>query len=253
MAARFTNKTALITGGGSSGIGRAAALAFAREGARVTVAGRDPGPLAETVELIAAQGGEANAVTADVTRGEDVARLIQQVVAAHGGLDIAFNNAGVLGTPGPLAELDEQAMATVWANPTATWLAMKHEIVHMRAHGGGTIINMASSIGAHMTIPAMGAYAASKAAVSVLTRTAAKENISENIRINAISPGPVDTWMSRLPGESDNDRDTRMKDALPIGRVATTNEIAAAVLWLASPESSFAVGLDLLLDGGATA
>lgn len=130
---------------------------------------------------------------------------------------------------------------------------MKHEIAQMRDHGGGTIVNMASSIGAHMTLPGMGAYAATKAAVSVLTRTAAQEHIGDGIRINAVSPGPVDTWMSRLPGETDGGRDARMKDSLPIGRVATTDEVAAAVLWLAAPESGFAVGHDLVLDGGATA
>jgi len=253
MAARFTDKVVLVTGGGSSPIGRATALAFAREGANLVVAGRSAGPLSKTVELIEAEGGRASAVSADVTHEEQVVRMIEHTVARCGGLDIAFNGAGVLGTPGPLAELDEAAWSAVWANPTGTWLSMKHEIAHMRHHGGGTIVNMASSLGTHMTVPGMGAYAASKAAVSVLTRTAAQEHIGEGIRINALSPGPVDTWMSRLPGESDADRDARMKDSLPIGRVATTAEIAAAVLWLASAESSFAVGHDLVLDGGATA
>jgi NAD(P)-dependent dehydrogenase (short-subunit alcohol dehydrogenase family) len=253
MTMRFTNKTALVTGGGSSGIGRATALAFAREGASVVVAGRHHASLAYTVELIHADGGDALAVAADVTRDDEAARLIEQTVARYGSLDVAFNNAGVLGTRGAIADLDEDAWSAVWANPTATWLSMKHEIAHMRGHGGGVIVNMASSIGAHMTRPGMGAYAASKAAVSVLTRTAAQEHIGEGIRINAISPGPVDTWMSRLPGETDTDRDARMQSSLPIGRVATTDEIASAVLWLASPESSFAVGHDLVLDGGATA
>ncbi|MDR0360399.1 MAG: SDR family oxidoreductase [bacterium] len=253
MNARFTHKTALVTGGGSSGIGRATALAFAREGARVVVAGRNRQSLAETVELIQAAGGDALAVAADVTSGDDLARLVDHTVASYGSLDIAFNNAGVLGTPGPLVELDEEAWAAVWVNPTATWLSMKHEIAHMRAHGGGAIINMASSIGAHMTLPGLGAYAASKAAVSILTRTAAQEHIGEGIRINAISPGPVGTWMSRLPGETDADRDARMQHSLPIGRVATTDEVATAVLWLAAPESGFTVGHDLVLDGGATA
>ena len=253
MHARFTGQTVLVTGGGSSPIGQTAALAFAREGARVVVAGRTPEPLAHTTELVRAEGGEATAVTADVTKGEDVARLVAETVTRYGGLDIAFNNAGILATPGTLAELDEEALSTAWVNPTGTWLAMKHQVAHMRAHGGGTIINMASTIGAHMTIPGMGAYAAGKAAVSALTRTAAQEYIDEGVRINSVSPGPVDTWMSRMPGENDADRDERMRDALPIGRVASTEEIAAAVLWLASPESGFAVGLDLVLDGGATA
>jgi NAD(P)-dependent dehydrogenase (short-subunit alcohol dehydrogenase family) len=230
MATRFKDKVALVTGGGSSPIGRATALAFAREGASVVVAGRRPEPLSRTVGLIEAEGGRA-----------------------FGGLHVAFNAAGVLGTPGPLAELDEESFSAVWANPKGIWLSMKYELAHMRAHGGGAIVNMASTIGAHMTLPGMGAYAASKAAVSTLTRTAAQEHIGEGIRINALSPGPVDTWMSRLPGESDADRDERMKGSLPIGRVASVEEIADAVLWLASPQSSFSVGHDLVLDGGATA
>ena len=179
--------------------------------------------------------------------------MVAESVAAFGGLHVAFNSAGVLGTPGPLAELEEEDFSAVWANPTGTWLSMKYEIQQMRAHGGGAIVNMASTIGTHMTLPGMGAYAASKAAVSILTRTAAQEHIGQGIRINAVSPGPVDTWMSRLPGENDADRDERMKESLPIGRVATTDEIAEAVLWLASPKSSFSVGHDLVLDGGATA
>lgn len=252
MTTSFTDKVALITGGGS-GIGRTTALAFAREGATVVVAGRSPEPLAETVELIEAEGGQASAITADVTREEDVASLVEEVVAWHGGLDIAFNNAGIL-VPGSTTELDEATWASVLdTSLTGAWLSMKHEIAHMRAHGGGVIVNMASNLGAHMTLPGVGAYAAAKAGVSTLTRTAAKEYIGEDIRINAISPGASDTEMSRQPGENDADRNARIKSSVPIGRVATTEEIAAAVLWLASPESSFVVGHDLVIDGGATA
>jgi NAD(P)-dependent dehydrogenase (short-subunit alcohol dehydrogenase family) len=253
MRTRFNDKVALVTGGGSSPIGRGAALAFAREGASVVVAGRRRDPLLETVGLIEAEGGRAAAVTADVTDAEQARQMIAESVQTFGGLDVAFNSAGVLGTPGPLAGLDEEDFSAVWANPQGTWLSMKYEVQHMRDNGGGAIVNMASTLGAHMTRPGMGAYAASKAAVSTLTRVAAQEHIGDAIRINAVSPGPVDTWMSRLPGESDADRDERMKDALPIGRVATVDEIADAVLWLASPQSSFCVGHDLVLDGGATA
>jgi NAD(P)-dependent dehydrogenase (short-subunit alcohol dehydrogenase family) len=253
MTARFTGKVALITGGGS-GIGRATALAFAREGATVVVAGRRPEPLCETVTLIRAAGGQASAVTADVTRAADVARLVDTVVARHGRLDIAFNNAGVLGTPAPVADLDEAAWCAVLAaNLTGIWLSMKYEIAHMRAHDGGIIVNMASNVGTHMTLPGLGAYAAAKAAVSTLTRTAAREYIRDGVRINAVSPGAVATPMSRQPGESDADRDARIGPLLPIGRVGGVDEIAAAVLWLASPESSFVVGHDLVIDGGATA
>jgi NAD(P)-dependent dehydrogenase (short-subunit alcohol dehydrogenase family) len=130
---------------------------------------------------------------------------------------------------------------------------MKHEIGQLRRTGGGVIVNVASTIGAHATLPGMGAYAATKAAVSALTRTAAREYIAENIRVNAVSPGPVDTPMSRRPGESDAERAERLANALPIGRAAALEEVASAILWLASPAASFVVGHDLVLDGGATA
>jgi NAD(P)-dependent dehydrogenase (short-subunit alcohol dehydrogenase family) len=122
----------------------------------------------------------------------------------------------------------------------------------MRGHGGGVIVNTISNIGAHSTCPGLGAYAASKSAAASLTRTAALEYIADGIRINAVSPGPTDTPMSIRPGETTNNRDTRVAAALPIGRVGRTEEIAAAIIWLASPAASFIVGHDLVIDGGAT-
>lgn len=253
MPRMFADQIALVTGGGS-GIGRTTARALAREGATVVVAGRTDEPLAQAVKLIVTEGGQASAVTADVTRSDDVARLVDTVVTRHGRLDIAVNNAAIIGAPGPLATLDEDAWSAVLSvNITGVWLCMKHEITHMRAHTGGVIVNIASAVGAHLRLPGLGAYAASKAAVSALTGAAARECIADGIRINAVSPGPVDTTMSLLPGESDADRTERMRTALPIGRVATTEEISDAVLWLASPASSFVVGQDLVIDGGATA
>ncbi|MFJ9785328.1 glucose 1-dehydrogenase [Amycolatopsis sp. NPDC101161] len=250
MGARFAGKVVLVTGGGS-GIGREAARAFAAEGATVVVAGRDEQRLAAAVKEL---GGDASAVTVDVTDSADVARLVETVVARHGGLHVAFNNAGILGSPAPAADLDEDGFGAVLAtNVTGTWLCLKHEVAHMRAHGGGAIVNMASNIGAHGRLPNMAAYAASKAAVSALTRTAARDHIAEGIRINAVSPGATDTDMSRRPGETDADRAERVKGAIPLGRVGATAEVAAAVLWLASDEAAFTVGHDLVVDGGATA
>jgi len=249
---RFENQVVLVTGGGS-GIGRATALAFAAEGATVAVAGRSPEPLAQTVKLVEEAGGTASAVTADVSREDDVAAMVETVVQRHGGLHVAFNNAGVF-VPGGVADLSVAEWSrAVEINLTGVWLSMKHEIAHLRAHGGGAIVNTASNLGAHGRRPGLSAYVATKAAVSALTRNAAREHIADGIRINAISPGPVDTSMSLLPGETPAGRAQRLRDALPIGRVGALDEITSAVLWLASPESGFTVGHDLVLDGGAAA
>ncbi|KZB79561.1 glucose 1-dehydrogenase [Amycolatopsis regifaucium] len=253
MGKRFSGKVVLVTGG-SSGIGRATAAAFAREGAQVVVSGRDSEKLRQTVKEIEAEGGAADAVAADVGVGAEVERLVTETVRRHGKLDIAFNNAGVLGTPAPTADLDEDGFdAVIRTNLTGTWLSMKHEIARMRASGGGVIVNMASNIGSHNRLPGMAAYAASKAAVSVLTRTAARDHIAEGIRINAVSPGATDTGMSFRPGETEADRAERLAAVIPLGRIGTVDEIAAAVLWLASDESAYVVGHDIVLDGGVTA
>lgn len=253
MITRFTGKNVLVTGAGT-GIGRATALAFAREQATVVVAGRSAEPLAQTVKLIQEGGGQATAVTADVTRSEDLARLVSGSVAAYGSLDIAVNNAGTLTAAGPVGDIDEEQWSTLVAvNLTGTLLSMKHEIAHMRRHGGGAIVNVASTVGAHMRLAGLGGYVATKAAISALTRNAALDHIGEGIRINAVSPGPADTPMSLRPGETPAGREGRMRQDLPVGRVARLGEIAAAVLYLASPEAAFVVGTDLLIDGGAAA
>lgn len=253
MTTRFAGKVALVTGA-SGVVGRAAALAYAREGAAVVVAGRDAARLAEVVKLAEEAGGRASAFAVDVTRSAEVAAMVEAAVSRYGGLDVALNAAGVFGRVAPLADYDEDIWDDVLAvNLKGVFLSMKHEIAHMRAHGGGVIVNVASNLGAHWRLAGASAYAASKAAVSHLTRTAARDHIADGVRINAISPGPVDSPMSMRPGETRADRDERMRTALPIGRVSTPEEIAAAALWLSSAESSFVVGADHVIDGGATA
>ncbi|EHY91176.1 SDR family NAD(P)-dependent oxidoreductase [Saccharomonospora azurea] len=248
---RFAGKAALVTGGGS-GIGRAIAIALAKEGAAVAVTGRDKDKLAATVGIIQDSGGTAIAVPADVTIASDAAAMVEATVRELGGLHIAVNSAGVLPPGGQVADISEDSWHAAMANLNGTWLSMKYEISHMRDNGGGAIVNLSSAIGSQMTMPYTGAYAASKAGVSVLTRTAAKEYISAGIRVNAVSPGPVETPMSLLPGETEADRAARLAGALPIGRAATVEEVASAVLWLAADESGFTVGHDLVLDGAAS-
>ncbi|MER0243016.1 glucose 1-dehydrogenase [Streptomyces sp. HSW2009] len=253
MTARFTGKTALVTGGGT-GIGRAVARSLAREGARVVVAGRSAPSLRETVALIEADGGVAAAVTADVTQAAEVEHLVRETVQRFDGLHVAVNNAGLFLPATPAADLAEEDWRRILdVNLTGVWLSLKYEVQHMRAHGGGTVVNIASRLGAHSRRRNLAAYVASKAAVSALTRNAALDHIGDGVRINAVSPGSTDTPMSTLPGEAPEAKAARMREQVPNGRVAGTEEIAAAVLYLASDDAASTVGADLVVDGGSTA
>ncbi|MGW2861054.1 SDR family NAD(P)-dependent oxidoreductase [Streptomyces sp. NPDC001205] len=254
MSARFAHKTVLVTGAGS-GLGRAVALAFAAEGARVAVAGRTAATLDETVALIAEAGGTAAAFTADVSESPAVRALVADVVERFGSLDVAVNNAGIFRGGAPIGELSESDWQTlISVNITGVLHALQAEIAQMRTQeSGGAIVNIASNQGAHSRRPGLTAYATTKAAVSTLTRGAALDHIQDGVRINAVSPGPVDTTMSLRPGESEADRAARMKEEQPLGRVSTTAEVAAAVLYLASDDAASVVGADLVIDGGASA
>ncbi|MCX4782074.1 SDR family NAD(P)-dependent oxidoreductase [Streptomyces sp. NBC_01264] len=254
MSARFTGKNVLVTGAGS-GIGRTVALAFAAEGAAVAVAGRTAALLDETVELIEKEGGRAIAVTADVTRSEDVRAMVRRTVEHFGGIDVAVNNAGVFRGGGPVADLaEEDWRGMLDINLTGVLLSLQAEVAAMRDQpGGGAIVNISSNLGAHTRIPGVAGYLTTKAAVSALTRAAALDHIADGVRINAVSPGATATTMSLRPGEGDAERAVRMKDESPLGRVSSTAEVAAAVLYLASPDAGSVVGTDLVIDGGVAA
>jgi NAD(P)-dependent dehydrogenase (short-subunit alcohol dehydrogenase family) len=245
----MAGRVALVTGGGS-GIGRAAALRLACDGELVTVAGRREDALRETVEEIQAAGRTADYLVLDVTEEAQVAAAMAAVQRTYGRLELAVNAAG-LASWGRTGELDRTEWDDVIeANLTGLWLCLKHELRAMREQGSGAIVNVSSRIGAHMRAPMQSSYAASKAGVSALTRTAAREYMPFGIRVNAVSPGPTDTAMSVWPGESEADRDARVAREIPAGRLAQPAEIAAAIAWLLSPESSFVVGHDLVVDGG---
>lgn len=248
---RFDGKVVLVTGG-NGGIGRAAAEAFAREGAKVVVSGRREAEGAEVVEGIQRTGGAASFVRADVAIESDIEHLMAAVLRAHGRLDVVFNNAGVEGKVGPIgtlgaADFDE----TFGINVRGTWLVMKHALPHL-AETKGCIINNAS-VAADKGMPGTTIYATSKGAINTLTRTAAIEFAAAGVRVNGVSPGPIETDMgARFFGSLDNMRGFA-KTAVPIGAPGAVSDIAEAVLYLASPAARFVVGQMLHVDGGMTA
>jgi NAD(P)-dependent dehydrogenase (short-subunit alcohol dehydrogenase family) len=248
----FQGKVALVTGG-TSGIGRAAAIGYAREGAKVVVAGRRVSEGEETAQLVRAQGGEAMFVPTDVAQAAQVKNLIGRTLEQFGRLDFAFNNAGVEQEPTPLLEQDEKTFDRVMdINVKGVWLSMKYEIPAMLKTGGGSIVNTSSALGV-IAFPGIEIYVASKHAVIGLTKSAALEFGKQGIRVNAILPAVIDTDMyHRFAGEKPEFR-AQITALHPIGRIGKSEEVADAAIWLSSSKSSFVTGHSLLVDGGFTA
>ena len=241
----YTNKIVLVTGG-TSGIGKVTAIAFANAGARVVLTGRREKEGAEVVAEINKTGGTASFVRADVSKDADIVKAIDFVLATYGRFDVAFNNAGVE-MLGPLDQVtEEQYRSTFDINVWGVLNSMKREIPAMLRSGGGAIVNT-SSIAGHIGLAQASIYVATKHAVEGLTKAAAVEFAKQGIRVNAVAPGTIDTEMvARFPTEAQN----WLLSQHPVARFGTSEEIAAAVLYLASDAAKFTTGTILAVDGG---
>ena len=250
--ADFDGKVALVTGGGV-GIGRAAAIAFAREGAKVVIGNRNTERGEEVVAEIKDAGGEASFLRTDVAVEDDVKALVEHAVSSYGGLHAAFNNAGIEGEIGPLVECStDNYDAIMDINVKGLWWSMKYQLQHMLANGGGAIVNN-SSIGGVIGFPGAAVYCASKHAVMGLTRVAALEYSAKGVRINAVNPAVIRTSMAERLTDNMGAEVDSMAAMHPIGRVGEPHEVAEAVLWLCSDKSSFVTGTAQFIDGGFTA
>lgn len=253
----FSGKVAVITGGGG-GIGRAASLGFARRGAKVVVVDRDGAAAEATAGIIRQQGGDAIAVTADVTKSSDVKAYVKATVEKFGRIDCFFNNAGVEGKLKPTVELDESDFdAVIGVNVKGVFLGLRYVLPEMIKQGSGAVVNTASVAGLVAT-PGMPAYVASKHAVIGLTKTVAGEVARQGIRVNAVCPGPVDTRMihsleAMINPDDPASQRARYQAAQPTGRYTTPDEIANMVLFLCSDLASNTTGGQFVVDGGRTA
>jgi NAD(P)-dependent dehydrogenase (short-subunit alcohol dehydrogenase family) len=253
----FTGKVARIAGG-ANGIGRAAALGFARRGARVVLADRDTAAGEAAAEAVREHGGEARFVRADVARSADVQGYVQATLDAYGAIDCFFNNAGIEGTVAPTADYEEAVFdAVIAVNLKGVFLGLRHVLPVMLRQGAGSVVNTASTAGLAGS-PGLSAYVASKHGVIGLTRTAASEVGRSGIRVNAVCPGPTDTRMIRSleeqasPGGSNSARE-RYESIIPVGRYASPAEIADLVMFLSSDLAGSISGAHYLIDGGRLA
>ena len=249
MAGLVQGKIALVTGGGS-GIGRATALALSREGAKVMIADYVPEGGDRTVRMIKEKGGEASFVHADVSVTKQVEMMVNKTVETYGQIDCAFNNAGIEGKVADTMLCSEEVFdRTIAINLKGVWLCMKYEIPQMLKQGGGSIVNTASIAGL-IGFVGLPAYNASKHGVIGLTRTAALEFATKNIRVNCVCPGVIHTPMVERLMDGSSYGQTELEAGEPIGRMGKPEEIAEGVVWLSSDASSFVTGHPLVIDGG---
>ena len=249
MTDQMAGKVALVTGG-SSGIGRAAALAFAAEGARVAIASRTRATGEEAVRAIAQNGGEAIWIEADVSRAGQVAAMVERVVETYGRLDYAFNNAGGGRRGGPIVDIEEAEWnRTIDVYLKSVWLCMKYEIPELLKAGGGAIVNN-SSVDGERAFPMDPVYSAAKHGVLGLTRSASAQYADQGIRINAVCPAWIEIPRILEIMKSDPDAQAELEFHQPIGRLGKPEEVGQAVIWLCSDSASFIVGAALPVDGG---
>jgi NAD(P)-dependent dehydrogenase (short-subunit alcohol dehydrogenase family) len=247
----MNTKVILITGA-LTGIGRATALAFAKEGARVVVSGRRDEAGVKLASELRESGAEAEYVHADVRIEEDVRNLVDRTIKRFGRLDVAVNNAGTEGKPGPLIDQTVESYRTTFdANVLGTFLGLKHELKVMIPQGSGSIINVSSTLG-QKTAPGVSIYAATKHAVEGLTKTAALEAASAKVRVNAVAPGPIDTGMlDRFTGSAE--KKAGLIASVPLKRMGHPEEVAQTILFLASDKAPFITGQIFGVDGGKMA
>jgi NAD(P)-dependent dehydrogenase (short-subunit alcohol dehydrogenase family) len=246
------DKVALVTGG-TSGIGRATAIAYAQQQAKVVVVGRRIDEGEETVQLIKEAGGEAIFVQADVTKEADVKAMVDKAVDVFGRLDIAFNNAGTVGeNPSLIEQTEAEYDRTMSVNVKGVWLSMKYEIAQMLKQGSGSIVNTSSGAGV-VAVPTQSLYTASKHAVVGLTKAAALQYAKAGIRINVVAPAAIETDMFEAATGGQDEAKAYVTGLHPIGRIGTPLEVANAVLFLSSDMASFITGETLMVDGGYVA